>query len=431
MPGALITSFVFLAPLFLLYVLGVPVGIAMVLASVVGMLGFGNLNYSVISSQLLSGLDSFPLLAVPFYVYLGRLMNSIGLTSRIFRFAASIVGQFRGGIAYVNVVASMFFAGMSGLATADVAGLGRIEYKAMREYGYDKATAIGVTGSSSLIGPIIPPSVPMIVYALLAGQSTGALFLAGILPGILWGVSLMCFIFLAAWWRGYEPLRSFNIQEVVSSFRAAFFPLLTPIIIIGGILGGWVTATEAGAIGVVYTIILGYFLGESFDTNILIRETRDSMIETAALTFLLAAASLYGLVAIQLGIPALLTESIIGFSTNPTIVILLMFGLFLIVGSFMGAVASITVLTPILIPVVNSVGIDPIHFGVVMVATLLFGQLTPPFGTILFVLEKVTDATVEEIVKSVLPFYIPMLVVLLIIILIPSISLFVPYELLG
>lgn len=431
MANILIIGIIFLGSLFVFYGLGMPVGMAMVLASVVGWLAFGTVEPTLISNQLFFGLDSFTLLAVPFYVYLGRLMNSVGITARIFRFASSLVGQFRGGIAYVNVIASMFFAGMSGLATADVAGLGRIEYTAMKEYGYDKKTALGVTGMSSLIGPIIPPSVPVIVYALLAEESIGDLFLAGIVPGIMLGLALMIFIFIMAFRKGYEPVQEFEVGEVADSLKEAFFPLLTPFIIIGGILGGWFTPTEAGAVAVVYTIILGFVINEDFTVRVLLRETRDSMIETTALTFLLAAASLYGLVALQLGIPGLLIEAIVGYSTDPTTVLLLMVGLFLIVGTFMGCVAAITVLTPILIPVVSAVGIDPIHFGIVMIVTLLFGTLTPPFGTILFVLEKVTDAKLETIMKAVVPYYIPMLLVLILIIFFPEIILFVPESFAG
>lgn len=431
MSEILIITAVFLGGLFLLYGLGVPVGFAMVLAGIFSWLAFDTVNYSVISNQLLFGLDSFPLLAIPFYVFLGRLMNSMGMTKRIFRFAGAIVGQFRGGIAYINIVASMFFAGMSGLATADVAGLGRIEYTAMRDHGYDKSTALGITGMSSLIGPIIPPSVPIIIYALLAEESIGTLFLAGIVPGILLGVTLSIFVFGMSYVKGFERGSSFELREAWDSFKGAALALITPFLIIGGILFGYFTATEAGAIAVVYTIIIGMFVYKGLTLNELLREARDSMIETCALTFLLAAAAFYGLVALQLRIPIVLTESVLGVSSEPTTVILILVGLFLVVGTFMGATAAITVLTPILIPLVRTVGIDPIHFGIIMVLTLLLGTLTPPFGTILFVLEKVTDARLEEVMKAVIPYYIPMVVVIVLVIFFPDLALYVPRQLLG
>ncbi|WP_248895779.1 TRAP transporter large permease [Haloplanus halobius] len=427
----LLITAVFLGGLFLLYGLGVPVGFAMVIAGIFSWIAFDSVNYAVISNQMLFGLDSFPLLAIPFYVFLGRLMNSMGMTKRIFRFASALVGQFRGGIAYINIVASMFFAGMSGLATADVAGLGRIEYTAMRDYGYDKSTAIGVTGMSSLIGPIIPPSVPIIIYALLAEESIGSLFLAGVVPGILLGLCLMLFVFILSYFRGFEAGEPFELREAWESFKGAFLALITPLLIIGGILLGYFTATEAGAIAVVYTVLVGMFVYQEITVRSLLREARDSMIETCALTFLLAAATFYGLVALQLRIPIVLTESILGVSSDPLIVMFLLVGLFLLVGTFMGATAAITILTPILIGLVETVGIDTVHFGIVMVLTLLLGTLTPPFGTILFVLEKVTDAELEEIMKAVVPFYIPMVVVILLIIFFPEIATFLPRQLLG
>lgn len=430
MSELLIIGLVFLGSLFALYILGVPVGIAMVLSSIFSWFIFSSVKLSIVTNQLVFGLDSFPYMAIPFYVFLGRLMNVIGITERIFRFATSIVGQFRGGIAYVNIVASMFFAGMSGLATADVAGLGRVEYTAMREYGYDKATAIGVTGSSSLVGPILPPSVQIIVFGLLAGASIGDLFLAGILPGVLFGIFLMMFVFIIVHIKGYDNTTTFELGEMVSSFKQAILPLLIPFLIIGGILTGQFTATEAGAVAVVYTIILGVIYQE-VTPNSLYREARDSMIETAALTFLLATASLYGLVAIQLRIPQILTEGILGITTEPTFVLLLMVGLFLIVGTFMGATAAIAVLTPILLPLVVEMNIDIVHFGIVMLLSLLLGALTPPFGTILFVLEKVTDATLEEIMKAVVPYYVPMLLLILLVVFFPGIATYLPRVLLG
>jgi tripartite ATP-independent transporter DctM subunit len=325
----------------------------------------------------------------------------------------------------------MFFAGMSGLATADVAGLGRIEYTAMRDHGYDKSTALGITGMSSLIGPIIPPSVPIIIYALLAEESIGDLFLAGIVPGILLGLALMVFVFGMSYVRGFEAGDPFELREAWASFKGAFLALVTPFLIIGGILLGFFTATEAGAIAVVYSILIGMFVYKEITLKGLLREARDSMIETCALTFLLAAAAFYGLVALQLRIPIVLTESVLGVSSDPQTVILVLVGLFLVVGTFMGATAAITILTPILIPLVRTVGIDPVHFGIVMVLTLLLGTLTPPFGTILFVLEKVTDAKLEEVMKAVVPYYIPMVVVILLVIFFPDLALYVPRQLLG
>ncbi|WP_135822162.1 TRAP transporter large permease [Halostella litorea] len=433
MSELLIIGTLFLGTLLVLYALGVPVGIAMGATCVLMMVSpYGRgLNYGLIAQQLLYGLNSFTLLAIPFYLLLGRLMNRIGMTQRIFALANAFVGQFRGGIAHVNIVASMIFSGMSGLAVADAAGLGRVEYTAMRDQGYDKDISLGVTGSSAIIGPIIPPSVPIIIYAVLAEESIGQLFLGGILPGILIGVFLMALVFLFVHLRGYETEDSFDLGEAWRCLKEAVFPLLAPILIIGGILTGTFTATEAGAIAVVYTVLLGMFVYNELSLRGLFEELQYGMVETFSLTFIVGVASLYGLVALQLQLPILMAESITNFSSDPTVVIFLLVGLLLVVGTFMETIAAITILVPIFMPILDIAGIDPLHFGIVMILTLMLGLLTPPFGVILFVLEKVTDASLEEAMKAVLPYYVPILLVLLLTILVPEIVTYPATELLG
>jgi len=433
MSELLIIGALFLGTLLLLYALGVSVGIAMGATCVVVMLSpFGRgLNPGLIAQQLLFGLNSFTLLAIPFYLLLGRLMNRIGMTQRIFALANSLVGQFRGGIAHVNIVASMIFSGMSGLAVADAAGLGRVEYTAMREQGYEKDISLGVTGSSAIIGPIIPPSVPIIIYAVLAEESIGELFLGGIVPGILIGIFLMALVFLFVYLRGYESDDTFDLGDCWKSLKEAVFPLFAPILIIGGILSGTFTATEAGAIAVVYTILLGMFVYDELSLRGLFEELQYGMVETFSLTFIVGVASLYGLVALQLQLPIMMAESITNFSSDPTVVILLLVGLLLVVGTFMETIAAITILVPIFLPILEITGIDPLHFGIVMILTLMLGLLTPPFGVILFVLEKVTDATLEEAMKAVLPYYVPILLVLLITIFVPEIVTYPATQLMG
>ncbi|ELY91838.1 MULTISPECIES: TRAP transporter large permease [Natrialba] len=433
MSELLVIGTLFLGMLLVMYALGVPVGIAMGATCVLVMLSpFGRgLNYGLISQQLLYGLNSFTLLAIPFYLLLGRLMNRIGMTQRIFDLANSMVGQFRGGIAHVNIVASMIFSGMSGLAVADAAGLGRVEYAAMRDQGYEKDISLGVTGSSAIIGPIIPPSVPIIIYAVLAEESIGQLFLGGIIPGILIGVFLMALVFLFVYLREYETEDSFDLADFWKSLKEAVFPLFAPLLIIGGILSGTFTATEAGAIAVVYTILLGMFVYRDLTLEGLFEELQYGMVETFSLTFIIGVASLYGLVALQLRLPILMADSITNFSSDPTVVMLLLVGLLLVVGTFMETIAAITILVPIFMPILDITGIDPLHFGIVMILTLMLGLLTPPFGVILFVLEKVTDATLEEAMKAVLPYYVPILLVLLLTIFIPEIVTYPVTTLMG
>lgn len=425
-----IIGLLFLGTLLFLYALGVPVAVAMGATVIVVMVSpYGpGMNPSLLSNQLLYGLNSFTLLAIPFYLVLGRLMNRSGMTEEIFEFANAIIGHIKGGIGYVNVTASMIFSGMSGLALADAAGLGRIEYAAMREYDYDKDIALGITGSSAIIGPIIPPSVPIIIYGVLAEESIGDLFLAGILPGLLLGVFLLGMVFVAALKRGYGGAGEFSILNVARTFSGAFAALLIPVLIVGGILSGIFTATEAGAITVVYVLIVGSILGDLTLTGI-IEEFRDATVETFALTFIIAIAAAYGLVALELRLPMMMADAVTAVTDNPTMVLLLLVVLFLVVGTFMETIAAITILVPVLMPVVDMVGIDPIHFGIVMILTLMIGLLTPPFGVILFVLEKVTDATLEEVMYAVIPWYIPLIIVLLLVIFIPDLTTYIPYEL--
>ena len=433
MSELLVLSGLLLGVLLVLYALGVPVAIAMGSTVVIVMLSpYGNgINYGVIAQQLLYGLNSFTMLAIPFYLLLGRLMNRIGMTQRIFDLANSMVGQFRGGIAHVNIIASMIFSGMSGLAVADAAGLGRVEYAAMRDQGYEKDISLGVTGSSAIIGPIIPPSVPIIIYAVLAGESIGQLFMGGVVPGILIGLFLMMLVFVFVYLRGYETEDSFSLVQFWSCLKSAVFPLLAPILIVGGIVTGLFTATEAGAIAVVYTVLLGVFVYNELTLSELVEELQYSMVETFSLTFIVGIASLYGLIALQLQLPILMANQITGFSSDPTIVMLLLVGVLLIVGTFMETIAAITILVPIFLPILKIASIDPIHFGIVMILTLMLGLLTPPFGVILFVLEKVTDASLEEVMRAIIPYYVPILLALILTIFFPRIVMFPATELMG
>jgi tripartite ATP-independent transporter DctM subunit len=425
-----IIGILFLGVLLLLYAMGVPVAIAMgstVLVVMISPYGPG-VNLSILSNQLLHGLNTFTLLAIPFYLLLGRLMNRSGMTEEIFDFANALVGQVKGGIGYVNVLASMIFSGMSGLALADAAGLGRVEYSAMREYDYDKDVALGITGSSAIIGPILPPSVPIIIYGVLAEESISDLFLAGILPGVLLGLILFTMVFVYSYRRGYTGTGVFSFSNLLNSFSGAFIALLIPVLIIGGILSGVFTATEAGAVSVAYVIIAGLLFG-NLTLHSLYEELRDATIETFALTFIIAAAAAYGLVALELRLPMLMADAITALTSNQVGILLLLIILFLIVGTFMETIAAITILVPVLMPVIGTVGIDPIHFGIVMIFTLMIGALTPPFGVILFVLEKVTDASLEEVMKAIIPWYIPVGLVLLLLVFVPELSTYIPYEL--
>jgi tripartite ATP-independent transporter DctM subunit len=427
MADVILIASLFLGLLLVLYALGIPVAIAMGLTSIIVMVSpiGGGFDYALINTQLFHGLNSFSLLAVPFYLLLGRLMNRIGMTQEIFRFANSVVGQVKGGIAHVNVVASIIFSGMSGLALADVAGLGRVEYRAMQDQGYDKDLSVGVTGSSAIIGPIIPPSVPIIIYAVLAEVSIGDLFLAGVVPGLLIGLMLMASVAVIVNRRGYDDTSVFEFDEFVESLQSALLPMLTPVIIVGGILFGVFTATEAGAVGILYVLVYGFATGR-LSAGGLNGELRDSMVETFSLLFILAMASLYGLVALQLRIPILIADLFTSISTDATMIVLLTVVLLLFIGTFMDVIAALTILVPVLLPALEIANVDLTYYGIVMVLALMIGTITPPFGTVLFVLEKVTDVDFTDVVRGIGPFYIPIFLVLLLIIFFPSVVLFLP-----
>ena len=428
-PEQLLAIALFIGVLLLFYLLGVPVAFSMILTSVVIMVSpFGTgLDLGGIAIQLLNGLNSFILIAVPLYVMLGRLLNRIGLTERIFDFASSVVGQFKGGLVYVNVLASMLFSGMSGLALADVAGLGRIEYRAMKDAGYNTKTSIGITGSSSIIGPIIPPSVTMIIYAILAGVSIGSLFIAGIVPGLILGFSLMIFGRFQVQDDNQDIASTeFEISNIWYEFKRAFLALLIPVIIIVGILSGLFTATEAGAVAVLVTFVLGIYYRELTVKNTF-EEFKQGMIETFSILLIVAAASLYGFVAIQIGLPATLVDIVTSLTSSAMVATLLIVVLLLVIGTFMEPLAALTILVPILLPILNSLQIDPLHFGVIMVLSLSLGTITPPLGVILFVLERITGESSEKVIRSIAPYYVPIIVTLLIIVLIPDVALMLPH----
>ncbi|EMA27644.1 TRAP transporter large permease [Haloarcula japonica] len=380
----------------------------------------------LVAQTMVSGSNSFVLLAIPLFLQTGLLMNSLGLTDVIFDFAKAIVGPIRGGMAHVNIVASIIFSGMTGTAAADAAGLGAIEYRAMRDAGYDEGFSVAVTGSSSIIGPIIPPSVPLIIYGVIAQVSIGTLFIAGLVPGLIMGVGLMVLCTIYANKRGYERGDWWSLGEIAKTGYRALPALGTPVLIIGGILGGLFTATEAGAIALFYTLLIGTLFYNSLSIEELVESFSDGMTRTASLTFIVAAAALYGFLIRRAQLPEVLAEAVTTVSTDPLIILLLIAGVLFIVGLMLETIAAITILTPVFLPVIEQTAISPIHFGVVMIITLMIGLLTPPFGVILFVLNAVTGVSLERITRNMIPFYIPLLVALILAIVFPAIVLWLP-----
>ncbi len=411
------------------FLLGLPVAVAMGGSAVVLMIlerGITAFRPEVVAQKSAYGLNNFLLLSIPLFLYAGKIMNTGSITKRIFEFAKSLVGWLHGGLGHVNIVASVIFAGMTGTATSDAAGLGAIEIEAMREAGYDDDFTFAVTGASSLIGPIIPPSIPLVIYGLMTSVSIGKLLIAGIVPGIILAVALMTYVEIYAVRHHYPKGERFQIKKLWNDFKRSVLSLLTPVIIIGGILSGIFTPTEAAAIASVYATILTVFIYKEVDwkalKNILFETVRDS----GTIMMICYCASVYGYVITRSQLAVKLAGAVLEISNNPYVVCFLLVGFLLIVGCFMENLATITILAPVFLPVMEAVGIDPLAFGIIMILTLMVGLLTPPFGMVLFVLCKVGNFPLTRMIKAVVPFIIPVLIVIAIMIMCPQIITFLP-----
>jgi tripartite ATP-independent transporter DctM subunit len=417
----------FAAVLVFVLLLGIPVvfGLGFTSMFVIALQrGLADIPFEAIAQRLIYGINNFPTLAIPCFLLVGRLMNEAGVTDRIFRFANSMVGHLHGGLGHANVVASMIFSGMSGSAVGDIVALGPLEMKAMTDAGFPRKFSAGITAASSLIGPIIPPSIPMVFYGVLAGVSIGSLFIAGIIPGFLMGLSLMVWVYVKAK-KHYYPKGQFRWREVWDSFREAFVPLLTPVILIGGIWTGVFTPTEAAAVGLVYVVIMGVAYGRlTFST--FVKALRETVRETSILLFILACGSLYGWMIVRLRVPHVILEFFVSTISSPLLVVLVLVALFLLLGCFLSVVVVIQIAIPMIVPILSQYGIDPLYFGVIAIVTLMIGVLTPPFGNVLYGMIMITKMPFDEMVRAIMPPVIPILVVLALLILFPPLITFLP-----
>ncbi len=417
-----ILIFVFLAIL----LAGVPVFIALAFSSLLYTHFLAGIPDFVILHRMAGGIDSFPLLAVPFFILAGNLMNSAGITNRIYDFAVASAGWMRGGLAQVNIIGSVIFAGMSGTAIADAAGLGTIEIKAMKDHGYDTEFAVGVTAASATLGPIIPPSLPFVIYGMMANVSIGALFLGGVVPGLFMTACMMGYVYYCARRYGMGRDQAFSLRVLGVTFVAAFPALLTPAIIIGGMTFGWFTPTEAAIAACAWALMLGVLLYRSMSWKQFYKVTMDTIETTAGVLLIVGAASLFGWVLTTTRVAEAAAEALLTLTTNRYIILLLINLLLLAIGCFLEPIASISILVPILMPILAKVGIDPIHFGVVMTLNLMIGLLHPPLGMVLFVLMRVAKLSMERATMAVLPWLIPLLGSLIAITLIPELTLWLP-----
>ena len=450
---------------------GIPVAIAMAGASMIYLFWQDTTPPFVVIHRMVSGIDSFPLLAVPFFILAGNLMNNAGITNRIFNYALALVGWLKGGLGHVNVIGSVIFAGMSGTAIADAAGLGTVEIKAMKDHGYSSEFAVGVTAASATLGPIIPPSLPFVIYGMMANVSVGALFLAGILPGVLMALLMMLTVAYFAhknkwgadvkfeWPRvikalietgvvvgwplmlwflitrlGFPPrstvfvgLVLLFVADRVFAFQAVL-PIMTPVLLIGGMTTGLFTPTEGAIAACVWAMVLGLLWYKTLSWKMFVKVCLETVETTATVLFIVAAASIFGWMLTATGVTAAISEWVLGFTKEPWVFLLLANALMLFVGCFLEPTAAITILVPILVPICQKLGIDLVHFGLVMVLNLMIGLLHPPMGMVLFVLARVAKLSVERTTMAILPWLIPLLGSLVIITYFPKVVLWLPKQ---
>jgi tripartite ATP-independent transporter DctM subunit len=419
-------AIVVLAVLLILMMIGVPIAISLIMASVAGFLSsVYYIPLEVIPQRLITSVDSFPLLAIPFFMLTGELMMSGSMGRRIAGFAFAAVGWVRAGLAQVSTLTSMFFAGISGSGAADTAAVGKMMIPLMESKGYDKGFAAATVASAGTIAVVIPPSIPMIVYGVTAGVSIGDLFTAGIVPGILIGISIMMLNYWLTKKNGYsEEAGKFEFSSFRKTFFEGILALILPIIIIVGIRGGIFTPTEAGAAAAAYAFIINKFVYKDMDWKDIPQAFLNAAKMTAMVVFIIAAANLFGWLLTAEQIPAYLTQLVTGVSENRYVILILFNIIFFIAGCFLNASAAITILTPLLLPIALAAGIDPIFFGLIMVVNLSIGLITPPVGLDLFIVKGIANVSYDKIVKSIVPFILVMVCDLLIITYFPALSMF-------
>lgn len=413
-----------LAMLVLLF-LRVPVAFSMLLPCLCYVSWSPDITLGVALQRTTAGLDSFPLLAVPLFILTGYVSNAGGLADRLFRFLLCLLKQVPGSLGYVNVLSSLLFSWMSGAAVADAAGLGSVLVPAMKKRGYDEGFALGLTGASSLIGPMMPPSIPAIIYAVAAGVSVGGLFFASIVPALLLTVILCVTVAIYASRHPLPEADDVTGARLITTAYQAAPVLLTPVIILGGILGGITTPTEAAAVAAAYVMFLGGMF-RSLSWQSLRASLQATATTTGSIMLIVAAASLFGWIIAREQGPQAVTALLTHLTDNPYVFLLLINIALLIVGMLLEPVAALLIMVPILLPVAREYGVDPLHLGVVMILNLVIGLLTPPIGLVLFVLSSVTGASVQRVVMGTLPFLLPLFVTLMIVTYVPSLSLWLP-----
>jgi tripartite ATP-independent transporter DctM subunit len=409
-----------------LLLLGLPIAYALAGAGLAAVLVQGKLNLTILAGKMFEGLDSFALLAIPFFMLAGALMNEGGITRRLIRFAQVIVGWVAGGLAYVNVVASMLFAGISGSAAAEAAAIGSVMIPSMNKEGYDKDFSAALTAAASTMGPIIPPSIPMILYGVIANVSIGALLLAGAIPGVMLGAGFMVMVWYYTRTRGYPAGPRPTVREFLGALKDALLALTMPGIIIGGILGGVFTPTESSAVAAVYAFVLGVFVYREIRWSRLPALLAEAGLGTAVVMLVIGASELFAWILAAEQVPQVLAAGVLAVSASPWVVLLLVNVVLFILGIWLEPAPLLIILVPVLAPLAAKVGIDPVHFGTVFVINAVIGLITPPVGASLFVVCSVGKLSLEKISRAIWPFVGMAVLVLLLVTYIPALSTWLP-----
>ncbi len=406
-------------------IVGAPIGIALASASVV-YLWFADIDLSVVPQYMFAGMDSFVLLCIPGFVLAGNLMNGGGITDQIVRFGNALVGHVRGGLGLANVVGSMIFAGIQGTAVAETASIGAVMIPAMKRSGYDAPFAAALTASAATVGPIIPPSVPMIIVGTLTGLSVGKMFLAGAVPGVLMGIGMMITVAILSKKRGYPKGQWLGFRHLLHTSKGAFWAILMTLIILYGIVGGVFTPTEASIIAVLYAFVIGIFVYKGFKIREVPKLMVDAAIGSGSLVLLVGCANVFGWILTSEQIPQTIAAAMLSVTTNKYLIILMINILLLIVGTFMETIAALIILFPPLLAVATGVGVDPIHFAIFAVLNLMIGLTTPPVGVCLYVAANIANISLMQISRAVVPFLICNITVLFLVSYVPIISLWLP-----
>jgi tripartite ATP-independent transporter DctM subunit len=422
----MVTLFIFVT-LIGLILLGAPIAVSLGLTAVGFYVFQGDFRVlSMLPQRMFSATTGFTLLAIPFFILAGNLMNTGGITNRIFRFADACVGHIRGGLGQVNVLASLLFSGMSGAAVADAAGLGQVELKAMKDKGYDTGFSAAITAASSTIGPVFPPSIPFVLYSSITGVSVTRLFLAGVVPGILMAVSLMIAVWVVAHLNKMPRRERIDWLEIGRSFLDAILSLMTPIIIIFGIFGGLFTPTEAGVAASAYALVLSMLIYREVTIRQLPEILWQTLQHTIRVMFVIATAGFFGWMMVHQRVPNQLLETMLTVSEDPTVIIGIIVLVLLVLGMFLEGIAVIVLTVPLFLPIIIEIGLDPVQFGVIMIMCSMVGLLTPPVGMVLFAVSSIAEINVGTLSKALTPYLIGILIVLLLVIAVPAVSLWLP-----